>query len=169
LAATLVVRHDTLVFKLAPVFKSAVNELIRWKPKTGDNWFRYKITAKWAKDHAPDYMHRIEQPMDLRRIQARTNAKHPDEMYTCISDFEADLRLIASNAMVYNGGSSAISVSAAHMLKYFYNKVWKRTEQGVAAATREAQLSELQRTLSALRADAVREAASSSQAAQSSS
>ncbi len=156
LAMNLELRHDTLVAKLQPVFNRAVNELIRWKPRGGDNWFKYKITPKWAREHAPDYLHRIAHPMDLIRIRGRTTSKNPDDMYCQLAEFETDIRLIFSNCKEYNGEDSPITATAAQMVNYFYNKQFNKIVKELQHATEEAKLSELQRLLTSMRAEHIK-------------
>jgi len=156
LAMGIQLRHDTLVAKLQPVFNKAVNELIRWAPRGQENYFKYKITLKWAREHAPDYLHRIENPMDLRRIQSRTTTKNPDDMYASLAEFEADVRLIFTNAAAYNSEDSLVAKAAAAMVKFLYQKMFGRMEKELATATKDARLSEVQRILTSMRAEHMR-------------
>mgnify|MGYP005992331757 CR=1 FL=1 len=155
LAAGVQPRQDTLMAKLQPVFNKAVNELIKWNPPRQENYFKRKINAKWAREFAPDYLHRIANPMDLQRIRSRTTAKNPDDMYATLGEFETDVRLIFDNSAEYNGEDSFVSKAAAALVQKFY-KIYGRMEKELAAATDEAKLSEAQRILISMRAEHIR-------------
>lgn len=157
LAKTMTVSPMNMGIALAPICRKAVNALIKLKPARGENYFKYRITRKWAEQFAPDYFDRIAQPMDLKLMLKRTKGTTSAELYTDLGQFEADMRLIAANAMAYNGDTHPVAHAAADLLQQFYATVWPGMVAEAEAARSKEQLRELQSTISKIRAQRFRE------------
>lgn len=144
---------------LTPACREALRKLFAYKPCGGENHFRLKINSKWAEQYAPDYFQHIEQPMDLSTMRSKSNAKDPANRYQSIVEFEADLRLIGTNAIAYNGGEHDVAYAAVDLLKYFNESVLPNMQQRGAEAVLDAQLKELHMRVQRQRAQHMRASA----------
>ena len=63
----------------------------------------------------PDYFDLIKNPMDLGTVKKRVDKGH----YSDVESFERDVRLVFSNAMLYNGDRSDVGSMAKTMLQVF--------------------------------------------------
>jgi hypothetical protein len=66
-------------------------------------------------DGAPDYATVVRRPMDFSMIATKLRSRN----YASTSDFIADLKLIVSNAIQYNGEDSLIARFAIDLQKHF--------------------------------------------------
>jgi hypothetical protein len=74
-----------------------------------------------VKFNIPHYPDIVKQPMDLRTVQAKVNARE----YSSLDQFVDDVRLIFSNCYKFNGTDSPISLMAAEVEKAFDRAVYK--------------------------------------------
>ncbi|CAL1694239.1 unnamed protein product [Somion occarium] len=82
-----------------------------------------------VRDRAPNYFDVIKNPMDLSTV----NAKLESGKYKDRFDFEADFRLMISNAKTYNAAGSYAHGEAV-ALEAFFDKQWTRINKTLEAA-----------------------------------
>ncbi|SJK86542.1 Bromodomain-containing protein 1 [Babesia microti strain RI] len=90
--------------------------------------FRYPVSVKLA----PDYYRIIKNPMDFETMLKKLDAKQ----YNDFNDFVDDIRLIVSNAKLYNA-QNTIFYQSAISLEHQLNKIWPRfyKKYSIAAAS----------------------------------
>jgi hypothetical protein len=62
-------------------------------------------------DGCPDYLQRIQTPMDLEKVRAALEAGG----YATVTDWKADLNLVWANALQYNPPNSLVNLAAQHL------------------------------------------------------
>ncbi|KAF8140663.1 hypothetical protein EV363DRAFT_1313061 [Boletus edulis] len=86
-----------------------------------------------VRDHAPNYYEVIKNPMDLSTIGAKLEEGHYKDRFA----FEADFRLMITNAKQYNVAGSYAHTEAI-FLETFFEKLWNRINKTLEAANKAA-------------------------------
>ena len=68
-----------------------------------------------VRDEAPGYFDLVKNPMDLRTIREKLDKGE----YSGVEQWKNDVNLVFSNAVLYNGKSSAVGVIAAELQLIF--------------------------------------------------
>ncbi|KIJ22155.1 hypothetical protein PAXINDRAFT_6271 [Paxillus involutus ATCC 200175] len=87
-----------------------------------------------VRDHAPNYYEVIKHPMDLSTIGAKLEEGHYKDRFA----FEADFRLMISNAKQYSAAGSYAHTEAI-FLETFFEKLWNRINKTLEAANKAAE------------------------------
>lgn len=83
----------------------------------------FRMPVDPIRDHAPDYLSIVTNPMDLSTVQAKMD----NGLYTSRKDFENDIRLLISNCHLYNPPGSGVR-KAGEAFEKFFNGLWNKTE-----------------------------------------
>ncbi|GLB35736.1 putative peptidase family M1 domain [Lyophyllum shimeji] len=99
------------------------------KLKANKHAFAFNQPVDPIRDHAPNYFDVIKDPMDLSTMGAKLEAG----MYKDRFAFEADFRLMISNAKLYNVAGSYVH-NEAISLELFFEKQWTIINKTLEAA-----------------------------------
>ena len=96
---------------------STLTELIKW-PLTQP----FRVPVDPVRDGASNYFDIVSQPMDLSTVKKKLS----EGRYKAVSEFVDDLRLICSNAILFNGENSMFGYIATDIRKWIDDHVEKK-------------------------------------------
>jgi len=119
----IVFKHNTESNTLTPEQLSFCKNIIQQLTEHEDSW-PFTAPVDPVQLGIPDYFEVIKTPMDFRTILDHLNKSK----YLYIKEFEEDVRIVFSNAILYNGPQHQISLMAQTLAEVF-EKLFKDHDQ----------------------------------------
>jgi len=119
----IVFKHNTESNSLPPEQLSFCKNVIQQLTEHEDSW-PFTLPVDPVQLGIPDYFEVIKTPMDFRTILEHLNKSK----YLYIKEFEEDVRIVFSNAVLYNGPQHQVSLMAQTLSKVF-EKLFKDYDQ----------------------------------------
>ncbi|KAJ1556322.1 hypothetical protein HK405_002012 [Cladochytrium tenue] len=115
--------RDSPIAPTAEKLRSLLKKIMTFKNESGYPMFENFFELPDAEAY-PDYYEKIKSPLAFDGVRKKINAKE----YKQLEEFEADIRLIATNAREYNIEGSSIYKESVQLEKYFLSLLGKEAD-----------------------------------------